>query len=569
MGTTQRPRRKVILIGIVATILIGLIIYGSMKGDGRTAGNTQSTYAVTRGDLVMSVIESGTIKALNAVEIKSEVEGNVTIVSLVPEGTFITEEDVANGKLLVELDSSEKRDRLNVQEIAYNSAEADYTQSRESLAIQENQNDSDIQQGVMNVKFGRMDLEKYLGKTASKLMVEMYETDPNNRPDITALISDPNQLGGASLQSYRNLESKIKLAKESLKQAQDAYVWSKKLYDKQYESRSAYETAQLKVERLKVELDQSKTSLDLFIQYEFPKQSELLFSKFLESERELERIHARARSKLAQETARLNSTRAKYELNKEKLQRIQTQIRACTIKAPSPGLVIYASSHRGRFGGSRTHIEVGEDIREREEIMTLTNTSEMAVELKVHETNVDKIKVGQEVKITVDAHPDKVFKGQVLTIAPLPEPQHFLANPDLIVYSTDVSLADADNLVKPGMSARAEIVIAELEDVLSVPIQSVANRSGQKVCFIADGTQPKEQLIQTGAYNDRFIQVTDGLEQGQQILLVPPRLLMPVSDKPDGKPAQRPAGAEGRKQKPPKDAQRRPGAMAPKQKGNG
>jgi len=483
----------------------------------------------------MSVTESGTIKARNAVEIKSQVERAATILSLVPEGSYITAEDVANGKILVELDSSGLRDNINAQQIKFNTAEADHTEAQEALIIRKNQNDSDVQQGLMNVKFARMDLQKYLGEETADNMVDLYKADPNQQPEIATLLNDPNQLGGESLQRFRELTSKIDLAKEEVQRAESDLIWTQKLYDKDYVPRSDLENDRLKTKRLKIEWEQAKTSLDLFMRYEFTKEAEKRFSDYLEAERQLERIYAQTRSKLAQAEARLSSSEARYLLNKEQLERIEKQIKVCTMRATEPGLVIYASSSSRRWSGSRTNIEVGEQIRERELIMTITNEDEMDVDVKVHETNVDKVHVGQSVKIVIDAQPDKIFTGKVLKIAPLPDPQSFFGNPDLKIYTTDVNLEGVGKSIKPGMSARVEILIAQLEDVLSIPIQCVANRSGRKICYLAAANGPKEQVIQTGVFNDRFVQVLEGLQEGQQVLLSPPRLMMAADKSQKGK----------------------------------
>jgi HlyD family secretion protein len=540
MGTPGRNRQKILLIAIVAgIILLGYGAYRSGHRNGPAGDNTVSTYTATRGDLVMSVTESGTIKARNAVEIKSQVEGSTTIVSLAPEGSYVTEDDVANGKILVELDSSELRDDVNQQEITYNSAEADYTGAKESLIIQKNQNDSDIQRGLMDMKFGRMDLQKYLGEETANALLEQYKTT-GKIPSVTELINDPNQLGGESLQNYRKLTSDIDLAEEEFKRASTDLGWTEKLFEKSYVSRSELETDRLKVQRYQVSWEQAKTALALFIRYDFPKRVEELFSQYLETERQLERIYAQARSRQAQAEAQLNSSEAKYQLNKERLERIKKQIEACTVKATAPGLVIYASSDRGRFGGNRTYIEVGQAVRERELIMTVTDSKEMDVDVKVHETNVDKVRIDQPVKIVIDAQPDKVFTGKVQKIAPLPDPQSFLGNPDLKVYATQVSLEGAGSSIKPGMSARVEILIAQLNDVVTIPVQCVTNRSGGKVCYVMEGGQPKEHTIQTGAFNDRFVEVVEGLQEGQQVLLNPPRLMAETvkvaasEQKPDG-----------------------------------
>lgn len=525
MGTSRRSKRTILVVAVLTVVLLGAAALKYSSADKGGSEENYSAFTVQRGDLVMSVAESGTIKARNSVEIKSEVEGQTTIVSIVPEGSVITQEDVDNGLVVLELDSSSLTDRVNQQEIDFNSAEADFTEARESLDIQINQNDSDIQQGIMAVKFGLMDLQRYLGEETAAEAVLRYDPDGDSQFDVTALINDPNQLGGASLQQFRDLGSEISLAEQELKRSQIDLDWTRKLYEKQYESRSELETAQLSADRLKIRWDQAKTALDLYIRYEFPKEAERLFSEYLEAERQLERVHAQARSKLAQAQARLKSMEARYLLEKERLEKLRQQLSACTVRATAPGLVIYASSSGRRYGGSRTYIEVGQEVRERELIMTITNADEKDVDVKVHETNVDKIRIGQPVRIVVDAQPDKVFFGSVKKISPLPDPAAFFGNPDLKVYSTEVSIENVGPQIRPGMSARVEILIAELENVLSIPVQSVANRDGRKVCFVVTGGGSKEFEIQTGAFNDRFVQVVSGLTEGQRVLLNPPRLL--------------------------------------------
>jgi multidrug efflux pump subunit AcrA (membrane-fusion protein) len=387
----------------------------------------------------------------------------------------------------------------------------------------------------MNLKFAKMDLQKYLGQETADKMVARHGNDPNQRPDITTLLSDPNQLGGESLQNYRALTSAIDLAEEDYKKAYTDLGWTEKLYEKKYVSLSDLDTDRLRVHRLEVNWEQAKTSLDLFARYEFPKQTEQLFSGFLEAERQLERIYAQTRSRLAQAQSRLSSAEARYLLNKEQLERIGKQIEACTMRATEPGLIIYASNSGRRWSGSRTNIDVGEQVYERQLIMTITNANEMDVDVKVHETNVDKVKIGQLANIVIDAQPDKVFTGKVLKMAPLPDPQSFFGNPDLKVYTTDVSLEAADESIKPGMNAGVEILIAELEDVLTIPIQCVANRGGNKVCYLMTNSGPQEQVIETGVFNDRFVEILDGLQEGQQVLLSPPRLMMGANKSQNGK----------------------------------
>jgi len=421
MAATRKIGFKRILIAVVVIAgVLGLwrVFYGQ---SGKVASkSSEAVYSVKRQDMVISVTESGSIKSSNAVTIRSEVEGRTTIVNVVPEGTILTEQDVAEGKVILELDTSSIKQDLNQQQIQYNSAMADLTDAKENLEIQKNQNESDIQQGKLTVKFGLMDLQKYLGQYAADKLVADANSRPVTDEDFKKLTADPNQLGGEALQTYRQLIADINVAESEYYIAQNTYNWTDKLYAKNYVAKTDLESDKLKADKCKITQERAQTALGLFFQYEFPKEAHKLFSDYIEAQRQLERILAKARSQEAQAVAKLSSADAKFALEKERLERYQRQMAASIIKAPCPGLVVYTTQF-SRGSRSRTTIEVGREVYEREEIMSIPNTTQMAVDTKIHETNIDKIVLGQKARITVDAMPDNVFYGQVTKISPLPD----------------------------------------------------------------------------------------------------------------------------------------------------
>jgi HlyD family secretion protein len=530
MAAPRKIGKKRILIGVavLAAILLVVFYYRVKTGRAVLLGG-ESTYTVARQDMTISVTESGSIKARNAVTIRSAVEGRTIIVSIVPEGTVLTEEDVANGKIIMELDTSSLKEDLNQQQIEYNTATADLTDARENLSIQKNQNESDVQQARLTVKFALMDLQKYTGQIAADMLVKKHEKQPVDSNDFTTLARDPNQLGGESLQKYRQLVSDINVAQSEYYLAINTLNWTEKLAAKNYVAKTELESDQLKSEKSKITHEQALTALDLFVRYEFPKDAHKFFSDFVEAERQLERAIATARAQLAQAEAKLNNAESKFALEKERLERVKRQIGASIIRAPSAGMVVYATQF-SRGSRSRTSIEVGREVMEREEIMSIPNTSEMAVDAKVHETNIDKVTRGQIARIIVDAMPDQAFYGQVLKISPLPDPAAFMANPDLKVYTTEVSL-EGGSMLRPGMSAKVEIVIAQLKDVLVVPVQCIANRSGKKICYVhSSSSEPRE--VKTGPYNDKFVQIIEGLSEGDKVLLNPPKVFEQTQNRP-------------------------------------
>jgi HlyD family secretion protein len=535
MANTRKFDRKRTIIGaaVFVAVILGWWFYHSKTSRAALGGGGEIAYTVARKDMTISVMESGSVKASNAVTIRSAVEGRTIIVNIVPEGTILTAEDVANGKIILELDISSLKENLTQQQIEYNTAMADFTDAKENLDIQKNQNESDVQQAWLTVKFALMDLQKYLGQSAADKLIADANSRSVTDEDFKKLTLDPNQLGGESLQKHRQLTSDINMAQSECYLAQNTLTWTEKLAAKNYVAKTELESDKLKADKSKITLEQAQTAIDLFVRYEFPKDAHKFFSDYVEAKRQLERTQAKARSLQAQAEAKLSSAEAKFSLEKERLERLKRQIAASSVRAPRPGMVVYATQGGGRPGSSRgrTSIEVGREVMEREEIMSIPSASEMAVDTKIHETNIDKVTVGQRARIMLDAMPDKVFYGSVLKIAPLPDPAAFMSNPDLKVYSTDVSLESSETL-RPGMSAKVEVIIAQLKNVIAVPVQCISNRGGKKICFVQTRTGGEERQVKTGPYNDKFIQILEGLNEGDKVLLNPPR----VFDQPQERP---------------------------------
>ncbi len=512
-----------LILVVVAGGIVLFMFFNRRSSSSAATSNKPGIYTVRRGGLTIIVTESGDIKAIESEDIKSEVEGRTTIISIVDEGTLITPEDVNKGKVLVELDSSDIKQKLTQQEISFLSAEASYTDANESLEIQIKQNTSDLNKGQMKVRFALMDLQKYVGGVVAEELMAGAANPVLEANEISSLI-ESDELGGEALQKQRELDADIHLKEQELELAKSKLEWTKKLYDKKYVSLSDKEADRLDKERKEIAREKARTAQTLFVMYEFPKELQERLSDYDEAKLELERIEASARSKLTQAKAKLASKEATFLVQKERLEKLRKQLEACTIRAPAPGQVVYSSSMMDRWARRRGLIEVGAEIRERQKIISIPDTSKMKVEIKVHETWVDKIKVGQQAKITVVAFPDETFTGKVLKKAPLADSENWL-NPDLKVYATDVSIDGTHNFLKTGMTAKVEVVIEELKDVISVPIQAVVNIEGKKVCFVSSGSSSERRQVETGAFNDSFVEIKSGLAEGDKVLLNPPRLI--------------------------------------------
>ncbi len=581
-----------------AIVLVVVIV---LARDQETGAGVIS-YRVQRGPLRITVLEKGEVEALESQEIKSEVRGETKIISIVDEGYRVTEEDVQNKKVLVELDSSELKDRLTQKEIEFQSTLASLTEAQEQYQIQLKQNESDIKAAELEVKFKRMDLEKYLGSELALDLLDrlgikeitaedVEEEDRAARAEQSTPAAPPAdstgaqsaspsetesqapeaiqvevvltaeaqklrdsldfrelakdaRLAGEAVQKRQKFETDILLAEEDLSTARDTYEWTAKLAKEDFVTETQRRQDEMAVTRSEIALESAKLAQQLFVTYEFPKQAETLLSDYEEALRGLSRTVKKARSQIAQSDAQLKSAEARYSIEKQQRDELVEQIEKCTIVAERPGLVVYGGGDsRYYYYGSREPIQEGATVHERQPILTIPDMTKMALKVSIHESSIQKIQKGQKASIVIEAFADKALTGEVSKMGVLPEQESRWMNPDLKVYETTVVIDGSHDWLKPGMTAKVDILIEELNDVLYVPIQAVSTFEGKRVAYLAQlGREPEKRIVETGQFNDSFIEVKNGLNEGDEVLLIQPETPAGTGEKPaEEKPAEAPS----------------------------
>ncbi|HPP12638.1 MAG TPA: HlyD family efflux transporter periplasmic adaptor subunit, partial [bacterium] len=232
--------------------------------------------------------------------------------------------------------------------------------------------------------------------------------------------------------------------------ATDRTNWSSQLADRGYITKTELEADKLALQQKQVALEQARLSAELYFKYDFPKQVEKLYSDYLEALAELERTRAKCQARLIQAEADVKSKKATHLFNLANLRDLQKQLKDCTIVATQPGFVVYATSDRP--WRSETPIQAGTTVRQNQDLLTLPDFSTMGVVVKIHESAIDRVIVGQPARVTVDAFPERVLTGEVKNIALMPDPTLKFMNPDLNVYVAQISLDQVYDFLKPGGS---------------------------------------------------------------------------------------------------------------------
>jgi len=278
-------RRIAAALALLAAVLLGLWLWSPGGGSRSLIVGGDLTYTVKRGDLRISSIERGNVKAARSLPIYSRLEGEHTIVSLVPEGT-----NVKQGDVLVELDASELQQLLNQQQIAVDTAAADYLQAEEQLEIQRSLCESEIQQAALELELGDIDLERYLSSKGE------YEL------------------------ALMKASSDVMIAEEELTRAKNTLEWTQKLAEKGYVSGTELIADKLAESKAKVQVEQAQGSKALLEKYTHKKDLAKYQSTVREARNALERAKRKSKATIAQYEAAKRGKESTLTLSKRRLE---------------------------------------------------------------------------------------------------------------------------------------------------------------------------------------------------------------------------------------------------------
>ena len=263
-----------------------------------------------------------------------------------------------------------------------------------------------------------------------------------------------------------------------------------------------------------------------------------------------------AKARMQSLKAQLDQTRSQVNQTKAVLVRAKDILQKTTYTSPINGIVSYLPVRLGEFVVQGIQSSTGSFL------MTLSDMSVVTAEVKVDETDIVNVKIGQEADVTIDAVPGKIFKGKVTEIGS----QAVLRSSGLTTTQTTTSAQEAKDFkvvvtlsnppenVRPGLSTTAKIKTAERKNVVAIPIQALAvrtrkdleeaaknakNQGGSSVTLAAPpppapGDPKKDEVqgvfvvnakkaifrpVETGIAGVTDIEITKGLKPGDEIVV--------------------------------------------------
>jgi HlyD family secretion protein len=482
---SSKPARRWVLLAIpVAGLLIVLLAWQLLAGRlGGGAGGSPVTgqyYRVVPMTLEVRLAKDGELQAINAIDITSDVEGQTTIQEIVKEGAT-----VKRGDVLVVLDSSAIRQKIEDTTIDLQKAEAEVTNARELRGIQESKNAADLEAAEVALTLAQLDLRDY------------------------EEAAYPQQLA--------NAQTDLQMAEIDLKNRREDLAQTRNLLAKGFVNAADVKKAELEVTKAENAVSRAQTALRRLMEYTHASNLAAKKNALSQAEQRLARVTRENASQMSQRNADVAAKEQNLYVITRRMERLQQQLAGCTIVAPADGMVVYATSGDRN---AQNMIQEGTSVRERQTILRLPDTSSMKVVLRVPEAQVPRLREGQRAKVRVVGVPEPI--GATLQrISVLADSGQRWWNPDVKEFPVELVLDQTPRNLKPGMGVMAEVLISSVPDVLAVPLASVYSVGNKTYVFRRGGPNGVTPVqVKLGATNDTHAAVGEGLSSGDEVLVL-------------------------------------------------
>src|SRR5437763_10335913 len=273
-------------------------------------------------------------------------------------------------------------------------------------------------------------------------------------------------------------------------------------------------TARENIRTMELGLEEKRLAQEQAV-YEAPtvkRQAEIDYEK---AQRALAQAKTDYATKTEQAKAKMREVGAEVSRQRGLLKAVQDFMAGFTIKAPGPGMVIYAKEWNGKKRTTGSQVNVWDPG-----VAQLPDLTHMESVTYVNEIDVRKVAVRQPVAITLDADPTKRLSGKVTTVANEGEQR---PNSDATAVEVKVEGEQPDSTLRPGMTTGNAIETLRLDTALYVPLEALGSDGGVSFVYKQSGGRVEKDEVVTGAMNDDEVVIARGLAEGDRVLLsLPP-----------------------------------------------
>ncbi|MBL8879556.1 MAG: efflux RND transporter periplasmic adaptor subunit [Phycisphaerales bacterium] len=480
---------KLLVIAGIGVVVLGVGGYfaksalSTSKNDAATSG---ALFAVKRGTMNVTITENGTLLAKNSEKVVYEGKRGGKITFLIEEG-----KTVEPGEDLCKLDAQELESQVQTVDLEIKKTEVDLKKAQTEFEIQKGENTANVEKAHIALDKATNELEKYRDGDAPK--------------------------------ERRSLEIKIKEAETKHSRSKKKYEDSVKLLAQEYISKAQLDQDEIEFEQAQIALEASRRDLELFERYTLPMTMTEKQTAVNDAKRGLQNAELRAQNMLEEKEVAVRNNEQRLTSQKNNFDQLKKEVEFCTIKAKTPGLVLHGDPQQGWWN---ERMKVGGNVWSGNTLFTIPDLRIMQVQVQVHEADINKLKEKQPATITMDTYPGLVIKGEVTKIAQVAGSQNpWGGDDDVKKFKVEITMEEmAEVKLRPGISAKAEVFIDKLDDVLFVPRQAVFLEEGKNYCYAMIRGKPERKEIEIGVSSDTYTQISSGLNEGDVVLLYNPTL---------------------------------------------
>lgn len=474
----------VLLVGGV--LAAGGVYYYYPRGLDQAAASDRyedSLFAVRRGDLKITVTENGYLKSKNSVQLKPKFRGQSVITWLIDEGTAVKLDDV-----LVKFDDTEIRQQLEETQNNLIQYQTELEASKADLEIASRENEAGIEKAALALEISQLTLERY----------EKGE-HPNN---------------------LRKNNLTLEKAQSEYQRAQERFEKVPELEKEGFLTSIQVEEERINLREAQINLENAEKDLELYTKYTRPMELKQKETEVKDATRTLETARQKADINTKEKEANVSRKEGLVRTTEQRIELINKDLEAMQIKAPQAGLVLYGDP---RNSWQRDQVKIGNPVYQGWVIITLPDLTEMQVLIDIHEADIAQVKLDQKAVITLDTYAGRIFTGKVTHVASVASSTDWGDDTNK-QFRVELTMDELDIEVRAGITAKVEIEIETLVDVLYVPIHAVFKEGEEYFCFQPD---PKggflRRTVKIGRNNTHYVALDEGLAEGDRVLLYDPR----------------------------------------------
>jgi HlyD family secretion protein len=431
------------------------------------------TTAVRQGDFAVSLTVVGALKAAESVPVSSETSG--TLVWLVPDST-----PVKKGDLLAELQSDQLLRQIDQKHVEYVNAVAKLADT----------------------------------KRDRNLEWENAKTQLSKAEQELSILKETNQ------STVAQAEAALEFQRTDLALARAQLGKQQRLSEEKLVPRTQVDAGEQDVASKEFAVQKGEAALVL--------QKGQLASDENQKQGELNRAHFAADVAKGRIDEEVRNAKTNVDSLKKQEDDLREQLKKCTVRAPSDGVVVLEQ----RWEGGLRQLRAGDNVSPRRKLLELPNVAKMTALAEIEEKDIGFVQPKLPVRITLDPFPGMLFHGVVSNVATVAKQASIEGSgveATKNTFSTTIEIKESDpKRLRPGMNATLEILSKTEHKVVYAPRDVLFIWRGRPVVYLQRGRRFLRVSVRPGPHNRDYVSLSDeraaraGIRPGAQLALVEP-----------------------------------------------